>query len=42
MLLAVNVRTAVVWDNAIAENPSKGQCSEQEMSLIIMDFLPKF
>ena len=42
MLLAVNVRTAVVWDNAIAENPSKGQCSEQEMSLIIMDLAPKF
>jgi len=42
VLPAVNIRTAGVWDDAIAKNPCEGQCSEQEMSLIIADLMPKF
>ncbi|KAK7836363.1 hypothetical protein CFP56_022716 [Quercus suber] len=39
---AVNVRIAGVWDDAIVKNPSEGQRSEQEMSLIIAELMPKF
>ena len=42
MLLVVNVRTSGVWDDAIVKNPSEGQRSEQETSLIIANLTPKF